>query len=265
MSAESLRPEEALVELRRQLDDKRASMDWDKTQLARQAGVSRGTIHNVFAGPVPRAETITALAKVLGLDTGVLLNLRRIAAGETLAPAGAGVPGSAENRPRFLFQAGSAVGSAVALQFTESGRFEGFLQALRLIGLEEAETTPLREIRIRLGQTDKAVPAVLAAYSGVLDEVIALVEERTSRVEFRWFLLGKLLQGIAFVAVAEWPSAPDIEGARTELFYLSDAVDMPEGLRAEVKGYCRRELPTVERMEMFEEAERLSRAFYAIL
>ena len=100
----------------------------------------------------------------------------------------------------------------------------------------------------------------------MLDEVITLVEKRTSRAEFRWFLFGKLLHGIAFVAAAEWPSAPgDVEGARTELFYLSDAVDMPEGLRAEVKGYCRVELPTVEQMEIFGEAERLSRAFRAIL
>ncbi|MFF7975918.1 helix-turn-helix domain-containing protein [Streptomyces sp. NPDC007905] len=202
MSAENLRPEEALGELRKQLADKQDSKKWDKTQLARHAGVSRGTIHNVFAGSVPRADTVARLAEALGLDTGALLNLRRIAAGEAMARAGAGVPGAAENRPRFLFRAGSAVGGAVALQFTESGRFEEFLQALRLIGLEEAETAPLREIRTRLGQTDKAVPAVLAAYSGVLDEVIALVEERTSRAEFRWFLLGKLLQGIAFVAVA---------------------------------------------------------------
>ncbi|MGW1895748.1 hypothetical protein ACWCP6_36700 [Streptomyces sp. NPDC002004] len=99
----------------------------------------------------------------------------------------------------------------------------------------------------------------------MLNEVIALIEERTSRAEFRWLLLGKLQQGIAFHAAAEWPSAPDIEGARTELFYLSDAVDIPEELRAVVKGYCQVKLPTVERMEMFEEAERLSRAFHAIL
>ncbi|MFF7633075.1 helix-turn-helix domain-containing protein [Kitasatospora sp. NPDC008050] len=265
MSTKNLGPEEALVELRRQLDDKRAGMGLDKTQLARRAEVSRGTIHNVFAGPVPRAETVTALARALGLDTGVLLNLRRIAVGEAPAPAGPGVLGPAENRLLALFRAGCAIGSAVALQLSGSGPFAEFLDALRLIGLEEAETAPLCEIRTRLEQADEAGLVVLTAYSGMLDEVIGLVEERTSRAEFRWFLVGKLLQGIAFVAAAEWPSAPEIEGARTELFYLSDAVDMPEGLRAEVKGYCRVELPTAERMEMFGEAERLSRAFHAIL
>ncbi|GAA1404157.1 hypothetical protein GCM10009639_49810 [Kitasatospora putterlickiae] len=40
---------------------------------------------------------------------------------------------------------------------------------------------------------------------------------------------------------------------------------MPDGLRAEVRGYCRIELPTVEQMDVFREAERLSRAFHAIL
>ncbi|MFD8781016.1 helix-turn-helix domain-containing protein [Kitasatospora sp. NPDC059599] len=267
MSTEDLGPakEAALAELRRQLDDKRAGMGLDKTQLARRAGVSRGTVHNVFAGPVPRAVTVTALARALRLDPDVLLALRRIAAGEAPAPAGAGVPGPAEDRLLFLFRAGSAVGSAVPLRSTGSERFEEFLEALRLIGLAETETAPLREIRTRLEQTDRAGLALLTAYAGVLDEVVSLIEKRTSRAEFRFFLVGKLLQGIALFAATEWPSAPDIEDARTELFYLSDAVDIPEELRAEVKGYCRVELPAAEQMTMFGEAERLSGAFHAIL
>ncbi|GAA1404160.1 hypothetical protein GCM10009639_49820 [Kitasatospora putterlickiae] len=88
VSTEDLGPGEALVELRRRLDDKRAVLGLDKTQFARRAGVSRGTIHNALTGPVPRAETITALAEALGLDPRVLLKLRQIAAGEAPAPAG---------------------------------------------------------------------------------------------------------------------------------------------------------------------------------
>ncbi|MEU5099558.1 helix-turn-helix domain-containing protein [Streptomyces sp. NPDC020996] len=265
MSTNDLGPEAALAELRRQLEDKRNSMGLSRTQLAQKANVSRGTVNNIVAGPVPREETVTLLAEALGLDPGRLLALRAIALGQAPAPVGPRIPGQPGDRLLALFQAGSAIGIAVTLQTTEAGRFEEFLGALRVIGLEKSETAPLREIRTRLEQADEPDPTILPLLSHVLDEVIDLVNERTPRAEFRWFELGKLLQGIAFYAAAAWPSAPNVEGARTELFYLSDTVHMPEELRNEVKGYCRTKLPTAARMEMFEEAERLSRAFHAIL
>ncbi|MFI8280569.1 helix-turn-helix transcriptional regulator [Streptomyces sp. NPDC085929] len=259
MSTEDLGPEEARAELRKQLDDRRAMMGLTRTQLAERASVSRGTVHNVFNGPVPRADTIAALARALRLDVGILLNLRRIAVGGAEQPAEVPVP--AEDRLLALFQAGSAVGSALTLQLDASGRFEEFLGALHLIGLSDAETAQLREIRTRLEETDPPGRDVLIACGRVVDEVVGLVEERTSRAEFDWFKLGKLLQGIALFAAMAWPAAPDLDEARTELFYLSDAVDMSEELRAEVKEYCRVELPTTEQKEMLREAARLSVAF----
>ncbi|MGN9821766.1 hypothetical protein ACTMUQ_41520 [Streptomyces sp. SD11] len=59
-------------------------------------------------------------------------------------------PHPSDGSGRFAFQAGSAVGNAVTLQPTASGRFEEFLEALRAIGLEEAEIAPLRKIRPQL-------------------------------------------------------------------------------------------------------------------
>ncbi|MFB7620244.1 hypothetical protein [Kitasatospora sp. NPDC056181] len=249
-------------------------------RMGREVGLAPSTLAPFFTGTrLIGAGNLELLVQHLDGDTARAERLRKRAAVEwsvrpapatapVPAQAGPGAPGPAGNRPLSLFRAGCGVGSAVTLQRTESGLFEEFLAALRVIGLEEAETAPLRGIRARLEQTGEAEEAglaVLTAFSGVLAEVIALVEERTSRAEFRWFLLGKSLQGIALVAAGEWPSAPEIEGARTELFYLSDAVDMPQGLRAEVKGYSRTELPTAGRMDMVEEAARLSRAFHAVL
>lgn len=274
MDTESLGPKEALVELRRRVHERRINRRLTAAQLTGLAGLSRTTLYNFSNGAVPRESTVEALGRTLGMDVNALLELRRVAAGEPgrtaraehlLRNAAAGRPAApAEDRLMALFQAGSAVGGAVTLQLTASGRFKDFLGALRLVGLNEAETAPLREVRTLLEQINPPGRDFLIACGRVVEGVVGLVEERTSRAEFRWFELGKLLHGIALFAAAEWPAAPDLDEARTELFHLSDAVDMPEDLRAEVKSYCRVELPTAEQKEMLGEAERLSRALNAI-
>ncbi|MEV7439929.1 helix-turn-helix transcriptional regulator [Streptomyces sp. NPDC091204] len=94
MSTEDLGPEEALAELCRQVDDKRALMGLTRAQLATNAGVSRSTVNNVFNGLMPKADTIGLLADALRLDGQTLLDLRRIAVGEAEGAA------RAERRPR---------------------------------------------------------------------------------------------------------------------------------------------------------------------
>ncbi|TVZ76881.1 helix-turn-helix transcriptional regulator [Streptomyces sp. BK340] len=278
MSTGNPGPEEALVELRRRVHERRINRRLTAAQLAGLAGVSRTTLYNFSNGAVPRESTVEALGRALGMDVNALHELRRIAAGEGEGAARAErplrnavvgrpavpAPAPAEDRLLALFQTGSAVGSALTLQLTASGRFEDFLGSLRRVGLSEAETAQLREIRTLLEQIDPPGRDILIACGRVVEGVVGLVEERTTRAEFRWFEFGKLLQGIALFAAMAWPAAPDLDEARTELFYLSDALDMPEELRAEVKNYCRAELPTAEQREMLEEAERLSRAFHAI-
>ncbi|WP_405976926.1 helix-turn-helix transcriptional regulator [Streptomyces sp. NBC_00158] len=278
MGTENPGPQEALVELRRRVHDRRINKRMTAARLAELAGVSRTTLHNFANGAVPRESTVVALGKVLGMDVNALRELRKVAAGRAEGAARAGrllrstvvgrpavpAPAPAEDRLLALFQAGSAVGSALTLQLTASGRFEDFLGALRRVGLSEAETAQLREVRTLLEQIDPPGRDTLIACGHVVEGVVGLVEERTTRAEFRWFEVGKLLQGIALFSAMAWPEDPDLDEARTELFYLSDAVDIPEELRAEVKNYCRTELPTAEQREMLGEAERLSRAFHAI-
>ncbi|MCT9003733.1 esterase/lipase family protein [Streptomyces rhizosphaerihabitans] len=171
------------------------------------------------------------------------------------------------NRLLCLFKAGCSVGDATALQLAKSEPFREFLDSLRAIGLSEGEIEPLRDIRNQLEQNESRGTGrgVLVAYAEVLARVIGLVGKRTSTEEFRWFNLGKSLQSIALVAATAWPDDPEIEDARSELFYLSDVVDMPSGLRADVKTYCQLELPTSGRMEMPKEAQRLSNAFCTVL
>ncbi|GGN45744.1 helix-turn-helix domain-containing protein [Streptomyces fuscichromogenes] len=88
----------AHAELRRRLDEGRARARLDQTQLARKAGVGRTTVSKALSsrGGLPSVETVTALADVLKLPMGELLELRRTAAEETgAAPADVSGPGRA--------------------------------------------------------------------------------------------------------------------------------------------------------------------------
>ncbi|MDQ0956540.1 TPR repeat protein/transcriptional regulator with XRE-family HTH domain [Streptomyces sp. B4I13] len=70
--------------LRRLADGLAASRLTGKAQLAELAGVGRTTVHAAFntRGPVPSEHTVAALAAVLRLPVGKLLELRRMAADE---------------------------------------------------------------------------------------------------------------------------------------------------------------------------------------
>ncbi|MET9459944.1 helix-turn-helix transcriptional regulator [Streptomyces canus] len=85
MHEEPARRSSAQDELRRKLDEGRAHARLDQTQLARSAGVGRGTVSKALSprGGVPSVDTVTALARVLKLPVGELLELRRTAAEET--------------------------------------------------------------------------------------------------------------------------------------------------------------------------------------
>ncbi|MFD0427076.1 helix-turn-helix transcriptional regulator [Streptomyces zhihengii] len=88
----------ALAELRRRLDEARARDRLDQGQLATRAGLSRGTVSKALSprGDVPSVNTVTALARVLRLPVGELLELRRDAEEETSGrwgdPSGPGRP-----------------------------------------------------------------------------------------------------------------------------------------------------------------------------
>ncbi|MFD7676583.1 helix-turn-helix domain-containing protein [Streptomyces anulatus] len=75
----------ALSELYSRLDRGRARARLDKTQLFRRAELGRTTVSNALSPNqgVPSVKTVTALANVLKLPEEELLELRRIAAGET--------------------------------------------------------------------------------------------------------------------------------------------------------------------------------------
>ncbi|MER5618752.1 hypothetical protein [Streptomyces sp. NPDC002215] len=94
MHDEPDRRRSALSELRSRLDEGRARARLDQTTLARKAGLGRTTVSKALSpsGGVPSADTVTALAGVLKLRVGGLLELRRIAAEET-GTASAGVSG----------------------------------------------------------------------------------------------------------------------------------------------------------------------------
>ncbi|GFN09733.1 hypothetical protein Smic_82890 [Streptomyces microflavus] len=76
-------PESASAELRRRLEAGLVSARLNKSQLAGQAGLSRGTVQEAFkAGArVPSTFTVAALARVLKLPAAELQELRRDAAG----------------------------------------------------------------------------------------------------------------------------------------------------------------------------------------
>ncbi|MEV3852053.1 hypothetical protein AB0J30_35455 [Streptomyces microflavus] len=86
-------PESASAELRRRLEAGLVSARLNKSQLAGQAGLSRGTVQEAFkAGArVPSTFTVAALARVLKLPAAELQELRRDAAG--------GVSGEGPGRP----------------------------------------------------------------------------------------------------------------------------------------------------------------------
>ncbi|MGW4894755.1 helix-turn-helix domain-containing protein [Kitasatospora sp. NPDC004240] len=84
------------------MDDALARTGLSKTQLAARAGVSRGTIHNAFTGPVPTATTVAALARALRLDMDTLLELRRVAAG---IPDPAAAPKPSSDKPTATISA----------------------------------------------------------------------------------------------------------------------------------------------------------------
>jgi tetratricopeptide (TPR) repeat protein/transcriptional regulator with XRE-family HTH domain len=80
-------PEEALTQLRQQVDRARVTAGLTKTALAERTAqgrvkVSRTTVQQFFRadGPIPSMDTVTALATVLKLDVLALLDLRDVAA-----------------------------------------------------------------------------------------------------------------------------------------------------------------------------------------
>ncbi|MGW1675570.1 helix-turn-helix transcriptional regulator [Streptomyces sp. NPDC002324] len=75
----------ALTELRRRLDAGRARARLNQTQLAKQAGLGRTTVSQALSprGDVPSVDTVAALARVLKLPVGELLELQRAAAEES--------------------------------------------------------------------------------------------------------------------------------------------------------------------------------------
>ncbi|WP_435220523.1 hypothetical protein [Streptomyces sp. Tue6028] len=75
----------ALSELHGRLEAGLARARLSKTQLARQARLGRTTVWAAFQldGPVPSAETVVAVARVLKLPEEELLELRRAAAGKS--------------------------------------------------------------------------------------------------------------------------------------------------------------------------------------
>ncbi|MEV7318362.1 hypothetical protein AB0N56_36280 [Streptomyces microflavus] len=86
-------PESALAELRRRLETGLVSARLNKSQLAGQAGLSRGTVQGAFkaGAKVPSAPTLAALARALKLSAAEMEELRRDAAG--------GVSGDGPGRP----------------------------------------------------------------------------------------------------------------------------------------------------------------------
>lgn len=85
VGGESDEREVALTELRKRLEDALAHKRLSKTQLVARTGLGRTTVQAAFqlGGAVPSAATVVALAGKLGLPAEHLLELRRIAAGET--------------------------------------------------------------------------------------------------------------------------------------------------------------------------------------
>ncbi|MFB7280264.1 hypothetical protein ACFCZV_24410 [Streptomyces hydrogenans] len=80
----------ALTKLRRRLDAGRALTRLNQTQLAKQAGLGRTTVSQALSprGGVPSVDTVAALARVLRLPVGELLELQRAAAEESGATTG---------------------------------------------------------------------------------------------------------------------------------------------------------------------------------
>ncbi|MFD4130375.1 helix-turn-helix domain-containing protein [Streptomyces globisporus] len=86
-------PDSALAELHRRLEAGLVRARLNKTQLAAQSGLSRGTVQQAFkaGAKAPSASTLGALARVLKLSAAELQELRRDAAG--------GVSGDRPGRP----------------------------------------------------------------------------------------------------------------------------------------------------------------------
>ncbi|MGA5900276.1 hypothetical protein [Streptomyces venetus] len=89
-------PDSALTELRSRLADGLAGVRLNQTQLATQARLGRTTVSEALSSnkPVPSAETVAALVRVLKLPVGELLEMRRTAAHEpgTATAGGLGRP-----------------------------------------------------------------------------------------------------------------------------------------------------------------------------
>ncbi|MFY7065698.1 helix-turn-helix domain-containing protein [Nocardiopsis changdeensis] len=84
-------------ELSERLDTARLRLGLTKEQLRARAGLGRTTVSNALngTGPLPTKETITALARALGLESGLLLELRRKAADPPGQIGVVAAPGSA--------------------------------------------------------------------------------------------------------------------------------------------------------------------------
>jgi hypothetical protein len=221
-------------------------------------------------------DALESLVQFLDGDTAKAERLRKKAAVEwdtrpqpaDTAPPEPGASGS--RRLRYFIEAGRGLGTGGPLTGASMPPDESvdFLDTLYLIGLQPGEIAPFREIRRRLpAESDEARQALVCEYTAMRDNVINLVENRSSDDELRWFRFGRLVHSVALVAMATWPEDPgqDIEGARTGLFYLSDLLDVPEGFRKEVKSYSTMTLPTADRTDVPAEAERLTQACYAFL
>ena len=247
-------------------------------EMGRAVGLAASTLAPFFTGTrLIGKGNLELLVEFLGGDTAKAERLRKKAAVEwdtRPQPADTAPPdpgASRRRRLRYFIEAGRGLGTGRLLTCASGPPDESveFLDTLRLIGLQPGEIAPFREIRRRLpvAGSGEARRVLLCEYVAVLEDVINLVEDRSSDEELRWLRFGRLVHSIAVIAFVTWPEDPgqETEGARTGLFHLSDLLGVPEGFRTEVKSYATMRLPTAGRTDVLAEAERLTQACYALL
>lgn len=124
-------PEQALVELRRQLADALAKNGSTKQQLMQRTGLRRTTVSTAFSPnqPAPTGLTVAALAKALKLDADPLLDLLRTARGDERPPAVSGTASNVRNMPAP--RPGAAESQPVADERVISELKQAFLALLR--------------------------------------------------------------------------------------------------------------------------------------
>lgn len=174
-----------------------------------------------------------------------------------------------------LFAAGSGVGSKIIMLPLPGSPWDPqrliteFTKSLRALGLGADDVAPFLRVARGLPNVDSPESArdLVDIYISAMRSIDDLAREGCSENQFKWFTLGQMLFTVAYqgtyAGLAEGGDR-GIDDSRDTLYHICDVLELPNGLRRDLKKFSRMPADTAMDGGLVEEARRLARIITAI-